>query len=147
MQKALIPELPMQGNCAPPICGQILTHNAPAWMCYRSPSCSLSQQGLFSRTHPLALTGHSSHWLQAQPPPLLLLYTAMSVREAWSVFLWFSFGSASFFSPKATQTAPPTATLFISLFCYQPSIFYLGFVLPRLQPLISIILKSSAQST
>ena len=85
---------------------------------------------------------------QSSNPLPFHYYTQLWQSEAWSVFLWFSFGSASFFSPKATQTktAPPTASLFISLFCYQPSIFYPEFVLPSLQPLISIIFKSSAHS-
>ena len=133
-KKALIPELPMQGDCVSPICGRILTHNAPAWICYPSPSCSLSQQVLFSRTHPLALTGHSSHWLKAQPPPLLLLYTAMSVRSLvcfFVVFFWLSF---LFLSQSHTNKNSPS--------CCHP--LHLSFLLPTLNFLSGICVTQFA---
>lgn len=104
---ALMPKLQMHGNCVSLLCGRIFTHNAPAWIWYPSPSCSVSQHLLFNRILPLAFTGYSSHLLKAQPPPLLLLYTAMSVRSLVCFFCEFSFGSASFFSPKATQQKQP----------------------------------------
>lgn len=76
----------------------------------------------------------------AAPSPSIIIHSNVS-QEPGLLFLWIFFWLSFLFLSQSytTKTTPPTAILFISFFFYQPSIFFGEFVLPSLQPLISII--------